>query len=57
MKAYSVTCREESGEGAAPELHVGAADGPVVVPRRPEWWPAAWGHEDTGDAAAQAASG
>ena len=36
---------------------MGAADGPVVVPRRPEWWPAAWGHEDTGDAAAQAASG
>ncbi|KAK9842541.1 hypothetical protein WJX81_005172 [Elliptochloris bilobata] len=47
-----------SGGEPAPELHIGGTgDGPIVVPRRPEWWPATWGHEDTGDAAAQAAAG
>lgn len=43
--------------GPAPELRVGSMAGAVLVPRRPDWWPPAWGHEDTGDAAAEAAAG
>jgi hypothetical protein len=58
--------RDGFPEVQAPELRVSGAGsgsepgsglGPAVVPVRPEWWPAPWGHEDTGDATAEAAVG